>query len=329
MQSRLSPPSVFSYYIGLLRSDHTKSMLASVFRRFGKVLRLRLAKEKSTLRCKGYGYTTIELLCSEDKFISECLVSEHPIYLKRIEGPKRLGAEHCSLLRRYAVFENISAVDREHLVNKLKSFSALDLDLSQTVTAEKRTKYALHILFEDQKVDGLLQAFLQKQNFSFECRVTTFEGSEDVHFDQIVPPAFVRSHRYEKSLMVEIRIPANQMESNRQGFDRTATSPKPRYKDSALLLPETSERMSLLDASAHQHQKCKKPKSQHSFEFRSFKKIACTININQLTRYRLFLNASHCPSNIRLNLAAPHKSLAKQQLIKNLRASACDHNDTS
>lgn len=299
-------------------------MLASVFRRFGKVLRLRLAKEKNSLRCKGYGYTTIELLCSEDKFISDCLISEHPIYLRRIEGPKRLGAEHCSVLRRYAVFENVLAQDREDLINKLKFFGALDLELSLFVPAEKHTNYVLHILFEDQKADGLLQAFLQKKKLEFECKVTTFVGSEEVQFDQIVPPMYVRSHRYERSLLVEKRIPANQMESNRQGFIRAITSPNPRFRDPALLLSDI-ERMNISDASAHQQSKPKKSKSQHSLEFRSFRKATCTININQLARYRLFLNACHRPSNIRLNVAAPRSPLTGYQSQQNLRASACEH----
>jgi hypothetical protein len=325
MQSSLAPPSVFSYYIGLLRTDHTKSMLASALRRYGKILRLRLAKDKRSTKCKGYGYTTIELLCSEDKFISDCLFSEQPIYLKRIEGPKRLGAEHCSMLRRYAVFENEHATDNKHLLNKLMSFGAIELHLSQSSTAEKPTKYVLHILFLEQKTGGLLQTFLQQHKLDSICKATTFVGTEEVDFDQIVPPMFIMSHRFERSLLVEIGLPVNKMESNRQGFNRTTTSPKPPLKDTANLLPDTRDKNILSDTSAHLQNKSRKSKIHHSLEFRSFRKVACTINLNQLARYRLFLNASHGPNNIRLNVAAAGTPLVSQQLQKNLRFSAADN----
>ena len=324
MQSHIKPPSVFNYYIGLLRQDHTKGMLACELRKFGKILRLRVTREKSSKHCKGYGYTTIELLCNEEFFFSQCLFSDFPIYLKRIECPKRLGAEHCSMLRRYAVTENILEKDKELLVGKFKSFGALELDLFHPVKVENQTKYVLHVLFIDQKAVCSLQAFLQRQNFHSFCRVTTFSGTEDIQFDQIVPPVFIRSHIFERSLLVEKRNPGNQLESNPQGISRTTDGPKPYSKDSPGLYPDTTGRANLLGISAQQPSKPKQSKSKPSLEFRSFRKATCTINVNQLARYRLFLNASHHPSNLRLNVAATCISPFRQDIPNKFEASRCN-----
>lgn len=137
------------FYLGMLPTFTDKQMLQSSLSHLGKIDRTRVARDKSDLACKGYGYAVVEPLYSATEFIQGCLSLPNPIIAFQIPGPKLLGSENTKMLRRYARVESLAGktnlLDAVFFVQMFGPVAVLAAEIDQY---RPDIVYRLHVLYK-------------------------------------------------------------------------------------------------------------------------------------------------------------------------------------
>lgn len=137
------------FYLGLLPKSANRNTLLPALSAFGKVLRIRVAREQSDLACKGYGYAWIEPFVATNEFSRLCLSLPSPILAYPIDGPKLLGCENTRMLRRFVRLENLKGkFSYNDLLTQLEFFGSLALVVTEFEPSGTQKVDRLHALFK-------------------------------------------------------------------------------------------------------------------------------------------------------------------------------------
>jgi len=298
------------FYLGLLPRTTDKAGLAALLRAFGKVLRLRLARNKGEDTCKGYGYAYIELFCSEVQLAAGLLAGNPPVYAKEIRGPKHLGAEHTKTLRRCVkVIPAGSECARKQILNHLSQFGCLELEVSECAgpslpdTGQPRDVKSLFAMFSDAEAISRLTAARNPSDNQSLAVLTfpTFVGMQESGLDSWEFPFFVKLH---------CRDDAHSLDNSRLDRESKETvhlNPACEVKNVAKMaknpVPEHH-------GSPVQDLHAERKKLRPTMNFQG-KRLACTINSNQLFKYSRALKQLHTHKNLRYNLRIAPSNLER------------------
>lgn len=289
------------FYLGLLPRATDKRSLAALLKAFGKVLRLRLARHKGDQQCWGYGYVFIELVCSERAFAARALAGNPPIYAKEIPGPKHLGSEHTKTLRRCVRAVPEAPCARQELLDCLASFGALELEVSEAAgpglpdAGPPRVVKSLFAMFADAEAAGRLAAARNAgAPHTFLARLAVL-GLQESGADAWEPPYFLKAHAGSDAVPLEFSSERSGPDSGQLPRVR-ASEPRDMAK-----LASTFARQQL--GSPAPGAPVERRKKQPTMNFQG-RRLACTINSNQLSRYSRVFGLLHSGKNLRYNLRA-------------------------
>ena len=296
------------YYVGMLPVSLDKGHLVARFKPFGKIIKLKLSKNKSDGRVMGYGYLTIELICSDEEIREESLLGSPPLYLQSIGSSKHLGSAHTRLVRRCALVKSRDAIEREAFLNFLRGFGSLELDVcemhedisSSRLNDGEIIVWSAFVVYKDQEArDSLKRDVLNDVGrdayFQMDFTFPT-ESDNNVYkwrypiisrINQAVKRGNADSNNSKNRVLEAIHIRCPGKPSLSEGNNR-------KEKDS-----EISKK--LASPSDQPEKKVGQLKGLPYMDFDS-KRLACTINSNQLYRYNKIHRLLHTNNNLRLNL---------------------------
>lgn len=298
------------FYLGLLPRGIDKGGLATLLKTYGKVLRLRLTKNKEDDKRRGHGYVYIELVCSDQEFTTGVVAGNPPIYAKAIRGPKHLGSEHTKTLRRCVkVIPDSSDCERTKVLSYLSQFGALEVEVSECVEISPssdegppRGVKSMFALFSDPDAVCRLMASRNRDNDHSHPILSrlTFIGPQEPGIDSWDPPLFVAIYNRNDS------HPPESPSSPQECKDILHNIRLSEVKDMTKMA-SCFERQPLTSSTQDVPTKRKKDKPTMNFEC---KRLACTINSNQLFKYSRVMKLLHTSNNLRYNLRISPKNLA-------------------
>ena len=289
------------YYIGFLSQIIEKTQILLIMKSFGKVLRLRLTKDKSNDSCKGYGYVKIELSCSEKGFLLGCLASDPPLMVAPIKGPKHLGSEHTRLIRRYVMIDRLYIqLIRKEVLDFFAQFGTIEVDIAEFKKLETGaySLRRLHLFYADQTAVQKLEkhSILQIRDF----RISVFTGIQDLSFDELSRPYQVYDHIDKRMNIIDEKLTHNEnlskVSTKTIGINKKE---KRNYWES-----QQSEASEESEGPGPAGDSVSRSKKRPKMIFDT-KKLSCTINANQLKKYHNIFNIQHAPSNVRFNIRSP------------------------
>jgi hypothetical protein len=151
---------------------------------FGRIMRIRVARNSVTLKCKGYGYTWIVLNCTEPEFTARCLNLTPPILAYAIPGPKLLGAENTKLLRRYAQIEGQGqSLPVSQVLEHMETYGKLEFISRERDRFKHDFSFRLQLIFEDEEAAKKVSLIENHKVGGLSLTVHTFIGLQECPFE--------------------------------------------------------------------------------------------------------------------------------------------------
>ena len=284
------------FYLGLLPPNTDKGSLAGLLKAFGKVLRLRLARHKGEERCRGYGYLFIELVCSERAFAEGVLAGTPPIYAKEIRGPKHLGSEHTKTLRRCVRAIPETPCARLELLECLTRFGALELEVSECA------EQGLQDAGPPRTIKSLFAMFAHAGAIERLVAARTAAGATQTLLARLTVLALLESGTGSWEPPFFLQVHAGALTFPRELSSMHRACPETLIRDRPAE-PKDMAQLAFASAPIGSPSPAERRKKHPTMNFEG-KRLACTINSNQLSRYSRVLRLLHSGKNLRYNLRA-------------------------